>query len=62
MELIYSNGPVNRLDIEEALRKLLADLDYDLHKAIESNEETGEDEYPVLSQRLLDWIIEAQDV
>ncbi len=32
-------------DVEAALRNYLAHLDYDLHKGIERNEETGEDTY-----------------
>lgn len=45
---------VNRADIEAALRALLADLDYDLHKAIESDEETGEDGYPAVAEQMFD--------
>lgn len=32
--------------VESALRTLMADLDYDLHKALECDEETGHDWYP----------------
>lgn len=32
--------------VESALRMLMADLDYDLHKALECDEETGHDWYP----------------
>lgn len=43
---------VNVADVEEALRSLLADLDYDLHKATEEHEETGEDGYPALAEQM----------
>ena len=32
--------------LEEALRDWLAQVDYDLHKAMQCDEETGEDTYP----------------
>ena len=35
--------------VETALRDLISDLDYDLHKQLESDEETGEDAYPPLA-------------
>lgn|GEM_PF-4122640 len=38
--------------LEERLRTLIADLDYDLHKSLEADEETGEDRYPELAARL----------
>jgi hypothetical protein len=31
--------------VDRALRAVIADLDYDLHKALERDEETGEDTY-----------------
>jgi antitoxin (DNA-binding transcriptional repressor) of toxin-antitoxin stability system len=31
--------------VDRALRAIIADLDYDLHKSIECGEETGEDTY-----------------
>lgn len=40
---------VNQGDVEAALRLVLSELDYDLHKSIESDEETGEDNYPLLA-------------
>lgn len=43
----YRTG-AGRLDaarVERALRKVIAHLDYDLHKGLESDEETGEDTY-----------------
>ena len=45
---------VNVADVEEALRSLLADLEYDLHKATEEHEETGEDGYPALAEQMFD--------
>jgi hypothetical protein len=39
--------------VEIALRELLADIDYDLHKQIERDEETGEDNYPKVSATFL---------
>ncbi|MFF1684469.1 MULTISPECIES: hypothetical protein [unclassified Streptomyces] len=38
--------PPSVADVESALRDLIADLDYDLHKGHERDEETGEDHYP----------------
>ncbi|MFD7776626.1 hypothetical protein [Streptomyces sp. NPDC059753] len=37
-------------DVESELRDLLANLDYDLHKAQEHDEETGEDKYPEMAR------------
>lgn len=34
--------------VDAALRSLISDLDYDLHKEIECDEETGDDSYPIL--------------
>lgn len=34
--------------VDAALRATINDLDYDLHKSIECDEETGEDSYPIL--------------
>lgn len=36
--------------VERALRYLLADLDYDIHKSIERDEETGDNNYPHLAE------------
>lgn len=41
--------PVNRY--QRALESLIADLDYDLHKNIEQDEETGENKYPEIAER-----------
>jgi hypothetical protein len=35
--------------LEQALRWLIADLDYDIHKSIERDEWDGEDKYPALA-------------
>ena len=35
--------------VQEALSRIIADLDYDLHKQINEDEETGEDRYPELA-------------
>lgn len=45
--------------IEAALRRYIADLDYDLHKALECDEMTGEDTYPQEAQRFLRMLTEA---
>lgn len=37
---------VTAQQVETALRKYLALLDYDLHKGIECSEDDGEDHYP----------------
>jgi hypothetical protein len=39
-------APPTVVEVEEALRYLMAHWDYDLHKAHERDEETGEDHYP----------------
>lgn len=39
---------VTARDLDFALKGLIAELDYDLHKAIEYNEENGTDGYPEL--------------
>lgn len=40
--------------VESALRDLISYVDYDLHKQLESDEETGEDIYPELVQQFID--------
>jgi hypothetical protein len=45
MSEIHETVTVTVEQVEAALRKYLAILDYDLHKGIECNEETGEDDY-----------------
>ena len=37
---------MNKEAVEAALRSLIAQLDYDLHKSLECDEETGENRYP----------------
>ncbi|NUQ88153.1 MAG: hypothetical protein HOQ43_06785 [Glycomyces artemisiae] len=41
-------------DVEAALRNYLAHLDYDLHKSLASNEESGADTYPDEAADLFD--------
>ena len=36
--------------VESALRSLISDLDYDMHKYLERDEETGEDHYPEIAE------------
>lgn len=36
---------LNSESVDKALREVIAILDYDLHKALECDEETGEDTY-----------------
>jgi hypothetical protein len=51
-----------RAHYETALRAVIAELDYDLHKGIERHEETGENEYPELAakfERLVDEAVAA---
>ncbi|MEQ4566216.1 hypothetical protein [Paenarthrobacter sp. CAP02] len=36
--------------VDRALRLLISDIDYDTHKSLENDEETGEDSYPELVQ------------
>ena len=37
--------------VEEALKCVIADVDYDTHKQLECDEEDGEDRYPALAER-----------
>jgi hypothetical protein len=39
--------------VERALRSLISDLDYDIHKSLESDEETGLDSYPDLTAEFI---------
>lgn len=42
----------NELDpfkVDQALRLIISDLDYDLHKNLENDEETGVDVYPAIA-------------
>lgn len=42
--------PPSVADVESALRDLIADLDYDLHKYTERDETTGADHYPAMAK------------
>jgi hypothetical protein len=42
-----------RAAVDAALRKVIEHLDYDLHKQLESDEETGEDTYAEHVDRFL---------
>ncbi|MFB7461695.1 hypothetical protein [Streptomyces sp. NPDC056188] len=48
-------------DVEAALRGYLAHLDYDLHKGIERNEETGDDTYHAEAADLFDRLTTAAE-
>ena len=37
--------------VEEALRRLIADVDYDTHKYLECDEDEGLDHYPDLAKK-----------
>lgn len=39
---------MNKLDIERALRHIIANLDYDLYKRLNSDPEDGHDHFPEL--------------
>lgn len=42
--------------VEEALRAFIADeVDYDIHKSFESDEETGLDSYPDLAEAFINY-------
>jgi len=41
---------VNETAVRLALRRLISYLDYDLHKSIECDEETGDDNYPLYAE------------
>jgi hypothetical protein len=41
--------------VEEALRRLISDIDYDTHKSLDSDEETGEDHYPDLADDFMEY-------
>lgn len=45
--------------VEAALRELIAHVDYDTHKYIECDEETGEDRYPELVEDFIQYYEEA---
>ena len=47
--------------VEAALRKFIADVDYDIHKAYESDEETGEDTYDELAETFIHYFQQAED-
>lgn len=40
--------------VDRALRAVIAELDYDLHKSIERGEETGEDTYPETAAQFIE--------
>jgi hypothetical protein len=40
--------------VQECLESLIADLDYDLFKALKRGEETGEDHFPRITQGFLE--------
>lgn len=50
-----------RAQYEKALRAIFAQEDYDLHKGIERDEETGEDGYPKLAEQFEQLVAEAGD-
>jgi hypothetical protein len=37
----------------EALKQIISDLDYDIHKSLECDEEDGTDRYPALAERFI---------
>lgn len=43
--LDHVDGSLDPERVDRALRAVIADLDYDLHKGLEEDEETGEDTY-----------------
>ena len=45
---------LNREAVDKALRQVVEFLDYDLHKQLECDEETGEDTYGEHVQRFID--------
>lgn len=40
--------------VDRALRNLLADIDYDIHKSYECDEMTGEDDYHILVKAFIE--------
>jgi hypothetical protein len=45
---------MNRNAVLYALKQVISDLDYDLHKNLEEDEETGNDGYPELLEEFLE--------
>ena len=52
---------LERHRVEKALRSIISDLDYDLHKNIECDEETEEDTYPDLVTEFIQAYEEASE-
>jgi hypothetical protein len=44
---------LDRAAVDAALRQVVAELDYDLHKGLQCDEETGEDVYGVHVDRFI---------
>lgn len=45
---------MDRRAIEHALKQVISDLDYDLHKNLERDEVTGQDAYPDLVEEFIE--------
>lgn len=45
---------LDRARVIRTLRYLIADLDYDLHKDLKSDEWTGEDHYPEIADKFIE--------
>lgn len=53
---------LDRSVIDSALRRLIAtDIDYDTHKSIERDETSGEDSYPDLVEKFIQYLEEAEN-
>lgn len=48
--------------VESALRALISDIDYDIHKFIECDEITGEDGYPDLTDEFIRLYTKTRDI
>ena len=47
------NNVLDPFKVDRALRLIISDLDYDLHKNLESDEETGTDVYPAIASAFI---------
>ncbi|MFJ8677322.1 hypothetical protein [Streptomyces sp. NPDC093589] len=53
---------ITRPMLEQALRSWLAYFEYDLHKSLECNEESGEDTYPEEAETFFEHLQRVADV
>lgn len=52
---------MNPEHVEDVLIEIISDLDYDLHKSIERDEETGKNGYPALAVSFIEKLKEKEN-